>query len=415
MSETPKPFFLQSSDKSEHSKGAIPRRTFLATSLTSAVVASPLLAAESDFATKCGVGLVIYDCGIRRKWMQQQDAKFDLFEPLTFLKHCQSLSAGGMQASLGVMPSDEVRRLREYAEQHGLFIDAIVRPPKSESDTARFEAEVKSAAEVGVQAARTVIMPGRRYEQFKTLDEFRAAESQGRRMLELAAPIVTKHRVLLAVENHKDQRIDERIALFKHLDCEFIGACLDTGNSFALLDGAYEPIETLAPYAFTVHLKDQALREDDDGFLLGDIPLGQGGFDLKRMVETIRKIKPQIRFALELITRDALKVPCLTENYWATMPNVPGRDLALTLRFVREHTSRNLQKVSALPLEKQVALEDANIAASLRYARSGASQSNAENHVCVSLSSAVAKVSQLTSQQGSTFAIRSAAFCPSRS
>lgn len=334
-----------------------------------AAVVSQIAAEEAGSVEKTGLGLVIYDCGIRRKWIQRQNAKFDLFEPLTFLKHCRSLGAGGMQANLGVLPSDEVRRLREYAEHHGLFIDAIVRPPKSETDTTRFEAEVKTAAEVGVQAARTVIMPGRRYEQFKTLDQFRAAESQGRGMLELAAPIVTKHRVRLAVENHKDQRLDERIALFKHLGSEYIGACLDTGNSFALLDGAYEPIEALAPYAFTVHLKDQALREYKDGFLLGDIPLGQGSFDLKWMVETIRKAKPQVHFSLELITRDALKVPCLTEQYWATMPDVPAPDLARAVRFVRTHTSEIPQEVSPLPLEKQVALEDSNIAASLRYAR----------------------------------------------
>jgi sugar phosphate isomerase/epimerase len=338
-------------------------------SAANAAAVSQLAAAEAGSVEKTGLGLVIYNCGIRRRLMKQRDASFDLFEPLTFLKHCHSLGAGGMQANLGVMPRDEVRQLREFAEQHGLFIDAIISPPKSEADTTRFEAEVKTAAEVGVLAARTVIMPGRRYEQFKTLAEFRAAETQGRQMLELAAPIVVKHRVQLAVENHKDQRIDERIALFKHLDCEYIGACLDTGNSFALLDGAYEPIEALAPYAFTVHLKDQALREYEHGFLLGDIPLGQGSLDLKRMVETIRKAKPKVRFALELITRDALKVPCLTDGYWATMPRVPGPDLARTLRFVRAHASGNLQEVSTLPMEEQVSLEDANIAASLRYAR----------------------------------------------
>ncbi len=87
------------------------------------------------------------------------------------------------------------------------------------------------------------------------------------------------------------------------------------------------------------------------------------------MVELIRKVKPQVRFSLELITRDALKVPCLTDQYWATMPDVPGRDLARTLRFVREHSSQDLQEVSTLPLERQVALEDANVAASLKYAR----------------------------------------------
>ncbi|HXT59989.1 MAG TPA: xylose isomerase, partial [Pirellulales bacterium] len=75
------------------------------------------------------------------------------------------------------------------------------------------------------------------------------------------------------------------------------------------------------------------------------------------------------RFALELITRDPLKVPCLSESYWATLPTVPGRDLVRTLRFVRAHRADNLQYVSSLSLEKQLELEDANIAASLSYAR----------------------------------------------
>jgi len=71
-------------------------------------------------------------------------------------------------------------------------------------DLGRFEAEIRMAAEVGALAVRTVIMPGRRYEQFKSLAEFKEFETRGRQMLERAAPIVTKHRVRLAVENHKD-------------------------------------------------------------------------------------------------------------------------------------------------------------------------------------------------------------------
>jgi sugar phosphate isomerase/epimerase len=315
------------------------------------------------------LGLVIYDCAIRRKWMQQRDPTFDLFEPLTFLKHCREVGAGGMQASLGVLDATRVKALRDFADQHQLFIEGIINPPKDATDLARFEAEIRTAAELGVQAVRTVVMPGRRYEQFKSLSEVRAAEATAVRMLGLAAPIVTKHRVRLAVENHKDQRIDERLALYKHLNCEFIGATVDTGNSFALLDDPYGAIEALAPHAFTVHLKDQALREYDDGFLLGDIPLGQGGFDLKRMVAILKRAKPDIRMALELITRDALRIPCLTDRYWSTMPQVAGADLARTLRFVRAHATKAVQQVNSLPLDKQVELEDANIAASLKYAR----------------------------------------------
>ncbi len=318
---------------------------------------------------RTGMGLVIYDCNIRRKWMRQQKSSIDLFEPLTFLKHCHSVGAGGMQANLGVMTPSDIGELRDFASQNEMFIDAIISPPKDDADLSRFEAEIRMARDVGIQSARTTIIPGRRYELFKSLHEFREFESRGRKMLELAAPVVEKHHVRFAVENHKDQRIDERIALFKHLDSEFIGACVDTGNSFALLDGAYEPIEALAPYAFTVHLKDQALRQYADGFLLGDIPLGEGSFDLKRMVEVISKAKPNVKFSLELITRDALTVPCLTDRFYTTMPTAQARDLARTMKFVNAHPSTNLQQVSSLPLEKQLELEDANVAASIQYAR----------------------------------------------
>lgn len=315
------------------------------------------------------LGLVAFNCAIRRKWLRQRDPQSDLFEPLTFLKHCRDVGAGGMQVSLGVLDAARVKGLREFAGEHKLFIDGIANPPKDDGDLARFEAEIRSAAEVGVQAVRTVVMPGRRYEQFKSLAEVREAEAKALRMLELAVPIVTKHRVRLAVENHKDQRIDERLALYKHLSCEFIGATVDTGNSFALLDDPYAAIEALAPYAFTVHFKDQALREYDHGFLLADIPLGQGSFDLRRIAAILTRAKPDIRMVLELITRDPLKVPCLGEKFWATMPKVSGNDLARTIRFVREHPAKSLQEVGSLLLDRQVELEDANIAASLKYAR----------------------------------------------
>ena len=349
----------------------VDRRTFLrqfgGTAAAAAVLPRQIALAAKEQST--GLGLVAYDCAFRRRWLQRKNPPFDLFEPLNFLKHCRQLGAGGMQASLGALDADAAAELRDYAAEHSLFIDAIVAAPKDDDDLERFEAEIGTSAQVGVQAARTVIMPGRRYEQFKSLAEFREFEARGKMMLERAVPAVEKHRVRLAVENHKDQRIDERIALFEQIGSEFVGACVDTGNSFALLDDPIEAVERLAPYAFSVHLKDQAVREYEDGFLLGDIPLGGGCFDLKRMVEILKAAKPEIRFALELITRDPLKVPCLSESYWPTLPAVPGRDLARTLRFVRAHRAENLQHVSSLTPDKQLELEDANIAASLSYAR----------------------------------------------
>lgn len=53
---------------------------------------------------------------------------------------------------------------------------------------------------------------------------------------------------------------------------------------------------------------------------------GQGIIDLKRMVEFIRKVKRKVRFLLELIRRDPLKVPSLTDEELATMGKSLVRD-----------------------------------------------------------------------------------------
>ncbi|MHC2065858.1 sugar phosphate isomerase/epimerase family protein [Bremerella sp. T1] len=314
-----------------------------------------------------GLGLVQYSCRIRRHWLRRQDSQTDLYSPLNFLNHCNSVGAGGMQASLGVMEAKEAHRLRDLAENKGLFVEAIVNPPRDKDDLGRFEQEVTTARDSGATAVRTVIMPGRRYEQFKSLSEFRQYEQRGQRMMELAVPIIEKYQVPFAIENHKDQRVEERLALLKHLDCEWIGACVDTGNSIALLDDPYAAIEAFAPYAVSVHLKDQALSSYADGFLLGDVPLGEGSLDLMQMVNILRRTKPSIHCSLELITRDALKVPCLTEDFWTTLPLVSGRELSRTLRLVRDNPAKS-QVVSSFSEVQQLELEDDNVRKSLQYA-----------------------------------------------
>lgn len=324
----------------------------------------PLAAAPDELA----LGIVSYCCSLRRNSVREQEG-IDLFDPRTLLVYCHSLGAGGMQCSLGMMSHDDALILKRAAEELGMFIEAIVSPPEDEADVERFSQEMQTAFDAGAMAARTVIIPGRRYERFQTLEEFQEYSARGRRMLELAAPIAEHFGLPLAVENHKDHRLDERLELFEHIGSEFVGACVDTGNSLALLEDALATVTALAPWAHSVHLKDQAVEEYADGFLLGDIPLGQGALDLAAMVDVLREAKPGIRFCLELITRDPLRVPCLADGYWATFPDVPRGDLDRTMEFVREQATHNLQYVTELSEEEQVALEDENVRVSLAFAR----------------------------------------------
>ena len=348
---------------------AISRRRALRTLAAATASVTLPSAASGAESPRTGLGLVIYCCRIRRDHLRQRDASFDLYQPENFLAHCRSLGAGGAQVRLGVLDAEAARRLRRAAEHAGLYLEAIVTLPEEDGQRERFEAEIRSAVAAGAQAARTTIIPGRRYEYFDSMEMFRRFEARGIRAAERATPIVERHRLPLAIENHKDQRDGDRVALLEKLSSEFVGACVDTGNSLALLEDPLETVRKLAPWAHSVHLKDQALQPYDEGFLLADIALGQGALDLTRMVEMLRAARPGIRFSLELITRDPLQVPCLTEKYWATFPEVPGRDLARTLRLVRQRAAPKLQSISRLSAAEQLACEDANVRQSLDFAR----------------------------------------------
>jgi sugar phosphate isomerase/epimerase len=144
---------------------------------------------------------------------------------------------------------------------------------------------------------------------------------------------------------------------------------LDTGNNFSLLEDPIETVTTLAPWALTVHLKDQAIQPCREGFLLGDIPLGKGFIDLTRIVDILKRARADIHFTLELLTRDPLLVPCLEARYWVTFKEVPAERLAATLRTVRDKQSAELQYPSKLQPSQQLLLEQQNVQQSLLYAR----------------------------------------------
>jgi len=89
------------------------------------------------------------------------------------------------------------------------------------------------------------------------------------------------------------------------------------------------------------------------------------------MMAAVRSARPKTRFMLEMITRNPLKVPCLTEKYWATFPDRNGAYMAKTLKVVQKqgHRLQTLQRVDGLDRQAQLRLEDDNVKTCLHYAR----------------------------------------------
>lgn len=278
-----------------------------------------------------------------------------------------SVGASGAHGGMPDIDMTWAAHTRRLKDELGMYVEIQTFLPRE--DPAVFEHAVTVAKAAGASSLRVVCLLGRRYEMFDSLADWKAAVAGFHRQIEMAVPIVEKHRMTLGIENHKDWRVDEQVALMQRYSSEYVGVTLDTGNNLSVLDDPMETVEKLAPYTVNVHFKDMAVEETPSGFLLSEVPLGDGMLDLKRMVDTIRRARPEVHFSLEMITRDPLEVPCVSDTYWASFADVNGLALARTLTRVRSNRPRQpLPRTSGLSLPQRYALEIEYIDRSIEYA-----------------------------------------------
>ena len=87
-------------------------------------------------------------------------------------------------------------------------------PPKEDRAVAAYEAAIKAVAELGAVTTHASFT-GRRYEEFDTFEAFKASFERHKKSVELAEPILRRHKVKLAIENHKGWRAAEHAAWVK--------------------------------------------------------------------------------------------------------------------------------------------------------------------------------------------------------
>jgi sugar phosphate isomerase/epimerase len=279
-----------------------------------------------------------------------------------------SVGAAGAHGGMTQIDMEWATRVRAMKEELDMYVEIQTFLPRE--DPAVFEHAVKVAKEAGASSLRVVCLLGRRYEMFESLQDWKTAVEGFHRQIAAAVPIVEKYRMPLGIENHKDWRVEQQVPLLEQYSSQFVGVSLDTGNNLSVLDDPMETVEKLAPYTFNVHFKDVAIDEYERGFLMSEVPLGEGMLDLKRIVATVQRAQPDVHFSLEMITRDPLEVPCLTSKYWATFGDVNGSALARTLSLARANRPKSpLPRISGLSPDARAALERELVDRSIVYAR----------------------------------------------
>lgn len=286
-----------------------------------------------------------------------------------FFEYCHKLGLGG--AEMGNTPSDPetIGKFKEKVQQYDMHVIFNVPLPKTEADVGRFEAGVKAAKEIGAYSLHAALT-GRRYEDMKTLADYRVSFENNQRMVALATPVLNKHKVRLGLENHKGWSAAEQAAWLKRIGSDYVGVHLDFGNNVSFLEDPMYTLETLKPWVVGAHIKDMGILPYEDGFLLAEVPFGDGFLDLKKMVDVLRVKDPNMIFDLEMITRDPLKVPIYTDQYWVTFKETPPQQVAKFMELLQKKASKKpLPTIAGLDGAARQKLEEDYNMACIRYAR----------------------------------------------
>ncbi len=330
------------------------------------LAAAPVLAAAAAEAavlrTSVGVGAASYALRAR--------ASGGFRNAETFVEHCREIGAGGIQVPLDWLEATEPGRVRKASRGlDEMWVEMAVDLPRDQADLGNFQSQLRQARNCGAAVVSASLLNGLRWEMHKDEEAVKNFARQVWKSLVMAEPMLRKRRMRLAIENSGDLRLEELVSYVRKLNSEFVGVCLDPVNGLPLLEAPMEVVEELAPYTYTVHLKDVAVVESETGLRFVETALGDGVLDLPGMIRRIRQARPNVRFTLDLARREPLEVPFLREHYWNSLPKLPGWRMAGTLAWIRANRwEGELPILQGQTLDERLESEHDDVRRSLSYA-----------------------------------------------
>jgi len=288
--------------------------------------------------------------------------------PVRYVEYCRSLGAGGIQAGFNA----QLPEIRRKLDELGMYYEGNAALPATlDGDTASFEQSLINAKALGATCVRAVSRSipggtGRRYESYASYAQYQEWERTANAIVEKVLPIAEKHRIAIALENHKDRAADDHASFLKRISSEWLGSLIDPGNNMSFMEEPVHTVSVLAPYAKAVSLKDMGVAPYEEGFLLSEVVFGTGCTDQKALFEIVRKYNPKIQATEELITRDPLKIPVLTDKYYSVFPAAKLGERDSWMAMVKTKQTK-LPMVSNLTPAKQWKVEADNHRATLAW------------------------------------------------
>ena len=230
-------------------------------------------------------------------------------DPLLVMDHAIALGYEGVLLGNGPLRDEGVRRQviakakanNLYVEMGGAGIDAALSGKSPKELAADWKAIFPLAKEVGSPIlvtglgnwpwdGRIIREPGR-----TLADQIAGSITTLRELRAMAADwgvIVTIHTAFNTAR--------EYLQIVEAVDSPYVGLCLDTANSFLVLEDPVDFARAVIPYVHSTHLKDSFIYLDGEGIhWLGGCELGKGTVDLAAIVEMLFRANPQCNLSIE--------------------------------------------------------------------------------------------------------------------
>ena len=115
-----------------------------------------------------------------------------------------------------------------------------------------------------------------------------------------AIPTIEKYGIPIALENHTETYADEILWLVDSVNHPLVQVCVDTVNSFGVLEGPEIAVKKLAHRAICNHFCDHKLSRDQYGARFHGVAIGDGDIDVQKVLDLIRRVSPTDKITFEI-------------------------------------------------------------------------------------------------------------------
>ena len=217
--------------------------------------------------------------------------RMDVFD---FITRCAELGLAGVQLNvngpnlghLGGADAGRLREVRQWVDQHGMFVEIDSRG----TDPEHLVAMLGVCEAVGADVLRTYVSCGGDLAR-------ELAEAPGH--LRQVVPRCADLGIRIAVENHEYETSAEVLDVVRQVDSEWVGTHVDTGNSMMAWEDPVAAVAALAPLAASSHFKDHIVVTDPEPLVVG-VTLGTGSIDCAECFRLLAESSPLERLIIEV-------------------------------------------------------------------------------------------------------------------